>query len=92
MLERDPYWQLVVHASAGSMVLYIWGGAVRDYLDNVFPSWPAGPTKEIASFLVYVAVGGFVGVLAADPFTGRQAFFSGLAWPVLLGLIQRRGV
>lgn len=82
---------LVSAASAASAILYLLGDRPQsNYLSGPFPSWPDGKAKDAFAFLVYVAAGGFIVVVLAEPNTVRQAVFAGLGWPALVGVARRR--
>ena len=82
--------ELYIYACLGSMAVYLWGEGGSNFLDERFPKWTPGPLKDVVAFLLYVMLGALFGVLATDPSTARQALFSGLGWPVLLGFIRRK--
>jgi len=73
-------------AAAGSFILYLFGsgGSGQDFLDKRFPQWPQGRAKTIASLVIYVGVGAFVGTILADPQDQRAALIAGWSWFGLL--------
>jgi len=82
---------LMMYTSLGSLVLYLFGRPAKaDFLHDRFPEWKKGPLKTVTGFFLYVLFGGFLALILAGPDTIRQALMSGMAWPALLNIAERR--
>jgi hypothetical protein len=88
--DGSTVWQvlgLIGCASIGSLILYLFGQPTKaDFLAVRFPNWTPSWKKEVASFVIYVLVGGVIGYFIAGPESARGAFMSGFGWPALLDL------
>ena len=82
---------LMIYTSLGSLISYFFGQPAKaDFLHDKFPGWKESPLKDVTGFFLYVLFGGFLALILAGPDTIRQAVMSGMAWPALLNVAERR--
>jgi len=82
---------LIIYTSLGALILYLFGQPAKaDFLHDRFPEWKKSPLKALTEFLLYVVLGGLLALILAGPDTIRQAVMSGMAWPALLNVTERK--
>lgn len=84
-----PYWELYAFSCVGALLLWTKMTNINkkvhgfgDILEKVAPNSPR--FQYLTQFIIFVFLGGFVGVLAVGPYTQLQALAGGVAWSRLM--------
>ena len=74
----------VLCAFVGAFGLYMHGRPNTELFDSVFPSWNRSVSKDVAALLVFVVLGGVIGLIVTSPDTARQGLAAGLGWSAVI--------